>query len=178
MIPKLRANTNPGLIGAADRFAHSLKALDRPQLAQQGGTVLIADNDPEALSQVAGIVDGLGFEVIEAADGHEARRALLTATDFVAGIFELVLPHVSGPDLLRHMMRDENMKTIPVIIMTRSNSAKLGTEVFSAGARAFLPKPFKATQLQALLMAVVGKRRAAAVSATIKPHADGLRFIN
>ena len=163
MTPKLSLNTNLGIVGASNRLAYLSQALNRTQSAQHGGTVLIADNDAEVLKEVVRIVDELGFDAVAAPDGREAQRLLFSASNFVAGIFELVLPHVSGPDLVRHMMRHEDLKTIPVIIMTRSNSAKMCTESFSAGARALLPKPFKTTQLQALLMTIVGKRRTAAV---------------
>lgn len=178
MIPKPSPNTNPSLIGASDSFAPHPSVLNRLQSAQGLDRVLIADNDPRVLTQVVSIVEELGFEAVAVADGREAQRVLLSATDFVAGVFELVLPHVSGPDLLRHMMRDETLKAIPVIIMSRTNSAKMCTESFSAGARALLPKPFKPSQLQALLMTVVSKQRVAAVSATNKPPAVGLRLIN
>lgn len=176
----LASTPAPNLIGVGPlgRLTPQPEPLKTPQPAQHGGTVLIADGDPDVLRQVAGIVEGLGFEAIAAPDGREAQHMLASETTFVAGIFELVLPHVSGPDLVRYMMRDENLKRVPVIIMTGTNSAKMCSETFNAGAKAFLPKPFRTSQLQALLMTVVGKRRAAMAAATTRTPAFGLRVIS
>lgn len=176
MYPKATPATNLIGVGPSGRLTPELQTLEAPQPAQHGGSVLIADNDRDVLRQVGSIIEGLGFEAITAADGREAQRRLSSATNFVAGLFELVLPHVSGPDLVRHMMRDENLKGVPVIIMTGTNSVRMCSESFSAGAKAFLPKPFRTAQLQALLMTIVGKRRAA--MATVNTRASGLRFIN
>lgn len=178
MFTKLKPATSLIGVGPAGRLTPELQPLKEPQHAPHRGTVLIADNDPNVLSEVAGIVEGLGFAAIAAPDGRKAQRRLSSSTDFVAGIFELVLPHCSGPDLVRHMMRDENLKSVPVIIMTGTNSAKMCSESFHAGARAFLPKPFRTSQLQALLMTIVGKRRAAMASAMTSTKAFGLRLIN
>jgi len=177
MFPTTNPATNLIGVGPSGRLTPEPEVLKAPEPAQHGGTVLIADGDPDVRTQVASIVEGLGFEAISAADGREAQRMLSSATTFVAGIFELVLPHVSGADLVRHMIRDENLKCVPVIIMTGTNSAKMCSETFHAGAKALLPKPFRTTQLQALLMTVVGKRRAAIAAAATRAPAFGLRVI-
>ena len=178
MPPKPRPATNLIGIGPSGRLTPEPQVLKVPQPDQHSGTVLIADNDKDVLRQVGSIVEGLGFVAIAAPDGREAQRRLSSSTDFVAGIFELVLPHCSGPDLIRHMMRDENLKRVPVIIMTGTNSTRMCSESFNAGAKAFLPKPFRTSQLQALLMTIVGKRRAAMATATINTQALGLSLIN
>lgn len=178
MFAKLTPATNLIGVGPSGRLTPQPQTFKEPQAAQHGGAVLIADSDPNVLSQVASIVEGLGFAAIVAPDGREAQRTLSSETSFVAGIFELVLPHVSGPDLVRHMMRDENLKGVPVIIMTGTNSAKMCSESFNAGARALLPKPFRTGQLQSLLMTIVGKRRAAMATAATNTRALGLGLIN
>lgn len=158
-------------VGPSGRLNPQPQTFQGSETAEHSGTVLIADSDPYVLSQVAVIVEGLGFAAIVARDGREAQRMLSSETSLVAGIFELVLPHCSGADLVRHMMRDENLKCVPVIIMTGTNSAKMCSESFHAGARALLPKPFRTTQLQSLLMTIVGKRRAAMAIAVTNTRA-------
>lgn len=118
------------------------------------GCVLVADCDPVNLRRVTRIVEKQGFEALPASDGRETLRILRTSANFVAGIFEVVMPHVSGPDLVRHMKRDDRLIRIPVIMMTRSKNPMAGAESFAAGAVVLLQEPFTTVQLQAMLRMV------------------------
>ena len=117
--------------------------------------ISVADTDDSNLRRIVGLIEEEGFEVVVAHDGREAYRILQSKTDFVAAIFEIVIPHVSGPDLIRFMKREKLLKNIPVIIMTRTESARLSSEGFNAGAAILLPEPFTGNQLQTLIHTLV-----------------------
>lgn len=119
--------------------------------------ILVADDDPAILRLVTAIVEKEGFMVVPARDGREAYKILQTDADFVAGIFDVVMPHIQGPELVRYMKTEKRLMKIPVMMMTAEQNPKLSSDSFSAGAVVFLPKPFTTAQLQIMLRMLIAK---------------------
>lgn len=119
--------------------------------------ILVADDDPAILRLVTAIVEKEGFSVIPARDGREAYKLLQADANFVAGIFDVVMPHIQGPELVRYMKTEKRLMRIPVMMMTAEQNPKLSSDSFSAGAVVFLPKPFTTSQLQTMLRMLISK---------------------
>jgi CheY-like chemotaxis protein len=119
--------------------------------------ILVADDDPAILRLVTAIVEKEGYTVVPARDGREAYKLLQTDSDFVAGIFDVVMPHIQGPELVRYMKTEKRLMKIPVMMMTAEQNPKLSSDSFSAGAVVFLPKPFTTAQLQIMLRMLIAK---------------------
>jgi CheY-like chemotaxis protein len=124
---------------------------------QTPNRILVADDDPAILRLVAAIVEKEGYTVVPARDGREAYKILQTDADFVAGIFDVVMPHIQGPELVRYMKTEKRLMKIPVMMMTAEQNPKLSSDSFSAGAVVFLPKPFTTAQLQIMLRMLIAK---------------------
>ena len=117
----------------------------------------MADDDPAILKLVKTILEKEGYQVVGARDGREAYKILQNDPDFTAGIFDVVMPHISGPELVRFMKTEKRLMKIPVMMMTAEQDPKLSSDSFSAGAVVFLPKPFTTAQLHIMLQMLVGK---------------------
>ena len=122
--------------------------------------MLVADDDPAILRLIATILEKENFTVVTARDGREAYKTLQADPDFTAAILDVVMPHISGPELVRYMKAEERLKKIPVMMMTAEHDPKLSSDSFSAGACMFLPKPFTTGQLQIMLQMLVGEKPA------------------
>lgn len=122
--------------------------------------ILVADDDPAILRLVKTIVEKAGYEVVTARDGREAYKILQTDSNFTAAIFDVVMPHIQGPELVRFMQTEKRLMKIPVMMMTAEQNPKLSSDSFAAGAVVFLPKPFTTAQLQVMLKMLVAKREA------------------
>jgi CheY-like chemotaxis protein len=122
--------------------------------------MLVADDDPAILRLIATILEKENFTVVTARDGREAYKTLQADADFTAAILDVVMPHISGPELVRFMKEDDRLKKIPVMMMTAEQDPKLSSDSFSAGAVVFLPKPFTTAQLQIMLQMLIGKQPA------------------
>ena len=122
--------------------------------------MLVADDDPAILRLIATILEKENFNVVTARDGREAYKILQGDADFTAAILDVVMPHISGPELVRYMKSEERLKQIPVMMMTAEQDPKLSSDSFSAGAVVFLPKPFTTAQLQIMLQMLIGKKTA------------------
>ena len=120
--------------------------------------VLIADDDPAILRLVKAIVEREGFTAITACDGRDAYKLLNSGEPFVAAIFDVVMPYIQGTELVRHMQSEKRLMKIPVIMMTAEQNPRLSSDSFSAGAVAFLPKPFTTSQLQTMIRMFVPKQ--------------------
>lgn len=125
--------------------------------SKDGGRILVADDDPAILRLVATILEKENFSVVTARDGKEAYRILQTDPNFTAAILDVVMPHISGPELVRYMKTETQLMHIPVMMMTAEQDPKLSSDSFSAGAVVFLPKPFTTAQLEIMLQMLIGK---------------------
>jgi CheY-like chemotaxis protein len=125
----------------------------------QKGRVLVADDDPAILRLVTAILEKEGYSVVGARDGREAYKALQENANFTAAVFDVVMPHIPGPELVRYMRTENRFNKIPVMMMTAEQDPKLSSDSFAAGAVVFLPKPFTTVQLQTMLRMLVGKAR-------------------
>jgi CheY-like chemotaxis protein len=105
------------------------------------------------------ILEKEGFAVVGARDGREAYKALQDNANFTAAVFDVVMPHISGPELVRYMRTEKRFNKIPVMMMTAEQDPKLSSDSFAAGAVVFLPKPFTTAQLQTMLRMLVGRAR-------------------
>jgi CheY-like chemotaxis protein len=125
------------------------------------GRILVADDDPAILRLVTTILEKEGFSVVGARDGREAYKALQDDVGFTAAVFDVVMPQITGPEIVRYMRTEKRFMKIPVMMMTAEQDPKLPTDSFAAGAVVFLPKPFTTTQLQTMLRMLVAKAQQA-----------------
>ena len=122
--------------------------------------MLVADDDPAILRLIATILEKDNYSVVTARDGREAYKILQSDPDFTAAILDVVMPHISGPELVRYMKSEERLQGIPVMMMTAEQDPKLSSDSFTAGACVFLPKPFTTAQLQIMLQMLIGTKTA------------------
>ena len=127
------------------------------QTPQTSRRIIVADDDPAILRLVTAIVEKEGYEVVPAKDGREAYQILQRDADFLAGIFDVMMPHIQGPELVRYMRTEKRLMRIPVMMMTAEQNPKLSSDSFAAGAVVFLPKPFTTAQLQIMLRMLISK---------------------
>jgi len=79
-----------------------------------------------------------GYEVIVAADGEAGLRAAYDEhPDFI--ILDILLPRLSGVDVLRSLRKESDTRTVPVIVLT-ALSSKNKQKLLSEGANEFLEK--------------------------------------
>jgi CheY-like chemotaxis protein len=124
---------------------------------KEGQRILVADDDPAILRLVSTILEKENFTVVSVRDGREAYKILQNDDDFTAAILDVVMPHISGPELVRYMKTEKRLMRIPVMMMTAEQDPKLSSDSFAAGAVVFLPKPFTTAQLQIMLQMLIGK---------------------
>jgi CheY-like chemotaxis protein len=125
------------------------------QISPERARVLVADDDALTLRLVTAIVETEGYQAVGVADGRQALRLLQQEATFSAAIFDMMMPHLQGLDLILYMKADERLRGIPVGMITAEQDPKVWDDSVAAGACVFLPKPFTPPQVQMMLRMLV-----------------------
>ena len=94
----------------------------------QSRSVLIVEDDGDLRQAVAELIEDQGYTCRHARDGIEAMTALsLERPDLL--IADLLMPVMSGIDLLARLREHPSYSDIPVIAMTAANDRMLGVKM-------------------------------------------------
>ena len=133
----------------------SRQAAEPTAQSQTSKRVLVVEDDPVIRMIVTDTIGKEGYTVVTAEDGREARRILERDAQFVAGIFDVNMPYIEGPDLVRYMRTEQRLMKIPVMMMTANKDLSIQSDSFSAGAVLFIPKPFNRARLQMMFRMLI-----------------------
>lgn len=103
---------------------------------------LVIDDSRAMRSILRGILAGLDFEVIEAADGRQAIDILSTDKDFNIALVDWNLPEMSGLEVVTEVRRDPRLAGLPLLMVTTETELKRVTQALQAGADEYIMKPF------------------------------------
>ena len=129
--------------------------------------VLIADDDPVIRQLLKSMVLKEGYDAVVVDDGREAYRILQSDADFRVGIFDMMMPHLEGMDIIRYMRTEKRLQRIPVMMISAERDLSLMATSFVAGATVFLTKPFNLEQLQTTLRVLLASNVAPAMDRPI-----------
>lgn len=106
--------------------------------------LLIVEDDPKLAEFVARGLRAQSFAVDLAADGREG-QSLIDTYSYDLLILDLMLPHVSGTELLRRVRQSH--PSLPVLVLTARDATEDKVRHFEAGADDYLTKPFDFAEL-------------------------------
>jgi DNA-binding NtrC family response regulator len=114
--------------------------------------VLIAEDEPNALTGLAELISGWGYRTETARDGLEAWEKIL-AWDPAIVVTDLKMPRLDGIGLLTKLTDEGNhlSSNLAVVVLTAMGSIQLAVEAMKLGAYDFLQKPVDATRLRTIL---------------------------
>jgi DNA-binding response OmpR family regulator len=108
------------------------------------------DDEPNILFALEETVRDLGFESIAACDGEDALViARGVRPDLV--ITDVIMPRLNGYELCERLKTDEATRDIPVVMVTVRASDRDRKQGSTAGADAYLVKPFHLTDLKEII---------------------------
>jgi two-component system, chemotaxis family, chemotaxis protein CheY len=115
-------------------------------------TVLVVDDSITIRQMVSFTLREAGFSVVEASDGQEAlERLAAQRMDLI--ITDLNMPRLDGIGLIRTLRGRPASKHTPVLMLTTESQESKRQEGRSAGATAWMVKPFHPDKL----LQVIGK---------------------
>jgi DNA-binding response OmpR family regulator len=112
--------------------------------------VLVVQDEPRVAAFIKRGLEAEGFAVRTASDGADGLK-LTTSFDFDLVVLDLVLPTMSGEDVLTRLR--EGGSRVPVIVLTAKDAVADRVANLEAGADDYLTKPFSFSELLARIRA-------------------------
>ncbi|RMF70527.1 MAG: response regulator, partial [Cyanobacteria bacterium J069] len=128
--------------------APELESLPAAHITASQNTILVVDDNADMRGYVSGVLQQAGYQVITARNGAEGfmsaqvHRPQLVLTD-------LMMPLVSGLELIEMVRQDEDLKGTPLVLVTAKADEETRIEGAEKGADGYLSKPFNARELLA-----------------------------
>jgi two-component system, OmpR family, response regulator len=115
-------------------------------------TILICEDD-DNLRLLMRVVIGAGYTMLEAGDGDEALAlAAEHRPDLI--VLDLMMPRMSGLDVLRRLRSDVSVDGTPIIVMSAWPDSREAS--LKAGADRYLQKPFEPDELTRIVESLLG----------------------
>lgn len=112
--------------------------------------ILVVDDRWENRAVLVNLLEPIGFEIVEAADGKEGMdRALATKPDLI--LTDLAMPVMDGFEFLREIRAHPQLREAIVLVSSASVFEIDRQKSLDAGGNDFLPKPVQADLLLGLL---------------------------
>ena len=126
--------------------------------------IMIVDDEPLVIRVVKRFLAGDGFtNFVTIEDSRHAMEAIRRESPDVV-LLDIMMPNITGLDLLRERQKDQSMTLVPFIILSANSENQIKREALALGATDFLSKPVDASDL------TVRVRN----SLTVKRHQDHL----
>jgi len=132
-----------------------------PQDTASAQRILVVDDEADITALVAYHLAKAGYRVTTATGGREALDAAREERPD-AVVLDLMLPDVSGYDVLAELRRREETRQIGVLLLTARREEADRIRGLSLGADDYLPKPFSPLELVLRVGAVLRRLRAPA----------------
>ncbi len=142
----------PGLQNASVAFPTELletQLLVSQSFAQpQAARVLVVEDNADMRGYVSGVLQKVGHEVHTARNGAEGFQIAQALNPHII-VTDLMMPLVSGLEMIRMIRHQETLKGIPIILLTAKADDETRIEGAEQGADAYLSKPFNDRELLA-----------------------------
>lgn len=123
------------------------------RMAGSPATVLICDDEPSLRELIRISLDG-PYEFVEADDGEESLDLARRVRPDVV-ILDMMMPRMSGLEVLSTLRQEKELADIPVIVLTAQPATR--EQAIDAGADIVMVKPFEPEQIAAAVQEVLAE---------------------
>lgn len=121
--------------------------------------ILLVDDEPGIRESVQAYLNyNENWQVEVASNAKEAWQKLEQATPDLI-ISDIMMPEVNGLQFLAQLREDSRFRSIPVVFLTAKGMTSDRIEGYTAGCDGYLPKPFDADELEAIVRNLLEKKR-------------------
>jgi DNA-binding response OmpR family regulator len=118
--------------------------------------ILLVDDEPSIIENLAPFLERSGFEVSTAANGAQGLEIIDQAEPDLV-VSDVLMPDMDGRELLRTLRQADNW--IPVILLTQVGEAFERAVALEEGADDYINKPFEPHELAARIRAVLRRAK-------------------
>jgi len=125
---------------------------------QISGTVLVVDDFAPNRTILSLALRGLGMSVIEAAGGEECLSLCKQQLPDIV-LLDIMMPGIDGTQVLKLMREDEELREVPVIMLTGLDDSEVLVHCLRNGADDYLVKPYAKEVLTARIQAALKRKQ-------------------
>ena len=118
--------------------------------------ILVADDEPHIGRIIQMKLEQGPFEVVLAEDGEAALEAIDRDRDIALVVLDLMMPKLSGLDVLARLRASDATRTLPTVILTAAGEEDQQRNAMRLGATEFLTKPFSPKKLYTMVAQLLG----------------------
>jgi len=137
--PCLTRRSGGNLIG-------TLRPSSMPSPASTAKTIVVAEDNAEQRSLYVALLTGVGYRVVEAADGTEAVEIVRRERPGLV-LMDVTMPGTSGWNAVRTLKQDIDTRDIPIIVVTGLASSWDRDASMASGCDEYLAKPVPPVRL-------------------------------
>jgi CheY-like chemotaxis protein len=101
--------------------------------------ILIVEDDAFVMDIYRTKLSQEGYEIIEAQNGIEAMEKLKEVKPDLI-LLDIIMPYMDGIEVLKKIKKEENLKTIPIVLLTNLSQKEDISEALGLGANDYLIK--------------------------------------
>jgi DNA-binding response OmpR family regulator len=121
-----------------------------------GVTVLVVEDEPHIGRIIRTRLEQAGYVVLLAERGTDALARLESTPAIALVVLDLMLPGMSGTEILRTLRGDSRWRAVPCIVLTAAGQDAQLREVESLGVSEIMTKPFSPRRLLERVRAYLG----------------------
>jgi len=120
--------------------------------------IVLAEDEPQIARLIEFKLKKEGYEVTWKENGEEALKAIKAdKPDLI--LLDIMMSVMDGYEVLRRVKEDENLKSIPVIMLTARAQERDVVKGIDMGAEDYITKPFHPAELLARVKRILGKKK-------------------
>src|SRR3990172_2840378 len=124
---------------------------------KNGVEILIVEDSPTQAAKLKFFLEQHGYQVSVANNGKEAIASMSKRKPTIA-ISDIIMPEMDGYELCRQIKADENLKDIPVILLTSLSDPEDIVRSLECGADNFITKPYEEKYLLSRINYIIANR--------------------
>jgi len=113
-----------------------------------GRHVVLIEDEPNIIEAIRFLLTRDGWTVDAHSDGSDAVEVIKAANPDLV-ILDLMLPGKSGMEIIKDLRDEENLRNLPVLMLTARGQARDRDMAEKAGVSRFMTKPFSNTEVLA-----------------------------
>lgn len=121
----------------------------------QKAKVLIVDDEPFNLDVLQQELEDLDYNILTASNGRDALKTITSQQPDII-LLDLMMPGIDGFEVLSEIKKDNELRNIPVIIVSAANDSKSVVKGIKQGADDYITKPIDADHLKKKLREYLG----------------------
>jgi DNA-binding response OmpR family regulator len=124
-------------------------------VSPQSDTIVVADDSMTILAMTSSRLERAGYDIVTATRGDEALR-LVQENHPRLVLLDVEMPGLDGVEVTRRIRADETLAGTLIVLLTSLSQESEIAAGMTAGADAYLTKPFSPQDLQAQVEKLIG----------------------